>query len=657
MNTIDEEPTIGNEKPTGAWRRRLRRSKDRRIIPNEANLALILAHDPRLGGIALNEMNGTLVRRRPLEWAIAATPGPWRDEDAVALNCWLQDNYRVTRFPAPLLQGVVALVARDRSFSPLRDYLEGLTWDGIPRLDTILPRYARVADTAYSRTVGAKFMIMAVARAINPGCEAQAMLVLEGRQNIGKSSWIRTLASPAFYSDHRVDIYSRDAASQLSGKWVVEVSELASWRNARVEDQKQFLSQQVDRFRPPYGRNVIELPRTCVFIASTNEREYLRDETGERRYWPVEATGYLDTVALERDRDALWAEAVHRYRAGEDYRIAPSDPIWRAVRCEQDARRTGDPWEYAVRAFVEAHQERGVTCHEILVEGLRIPVAELTNGMGRRVGAIMNGLGWSKTREASTPTGPRSTRYFPPSTNDPLTEERELTRSWRSPQGAETREATSKHAANSAQITVTSMDVDCVDESDRVPEQPYVDAAILRPGERGDAFALAEDDVMLDAREKWRRCNSEAFLQRAGFVWAATVSSLEGTIATAPTGYAAREALRALTFYGSPSNATVDEMLAALRSTLEDYARLTPRDQYHPFSPSAVNGWASRGRLDERAISESARLDRMTAAERREHHRRTWTDPVGDAEHAEAIEELRVLLVAEQAEKAARRIA
>ena len=164
-----------------------------------------------------------------------------------------------------------------------------------------------VPDSPFVRAVGAKWMISAVARIFKPGCKADCALILEGLQGLGKSTAARVIADP-WFSDEIAEFGSKDAAMQLSGVWVIELAELDSMNRAGVDVVKSFISRSNDRFRPPYGRRVTEVRRQCVFVGTVNGNDYLKDETGGRRFWPVQCES-IDIDALRRNRTQLWAEA------------------------------------------------------------------------------------------------------------------------------------------------------------------------------------------------------------------------------------------------------------------------------------------------------------------------------------------------------------
>ncbi len=296
--------------------------------------------------------------------------------------------------------------ARTNSRDPLADYLRGVAWDGTERLDGWLRHYVGAPDNGYIRHVGRKTLIGAVARALNPGCKMDTMMVLEGEQGTGKSTAIRYLFGDRFFIDHLPDFHSKDSFMQLQGAWAVEVGELAAMSKADVADVKLFLSRLVDKFRPPFGKMTISVPRRTVFIGSVNPEDgggYLRDPTGARRFWPV-PTNNIRLSDILRDRDQLWAEAVAAFAAGEEWYLTDPEVIAAAV-VEQDARREVDPWETVVREYVTQFSVHETTIDRMLTDALKIPVDRQDARARRRVGACFRAMKWKSSPQRLGPGG------------------------------------------------------------------------------------------------------------------------------------------------------------------------------------------------------------------------------------------------------------
>lgn len=256
----------------------------------------------------------SLLRPVPGEKAVGRYPQTFDDKTSTKILAAFQSSLFPT-LRQDTLERVLPVVADQHPFHPIRQHLQEIKWDGISRLDYWLHRYLGAADTPYTRKIGAMFLMMMIERVFNPGCKADYMLVLEGEQGAQKSKACRILARPAYFSDGLPNIAknAKDAQVHIAGKWLIEVAELFAFRHSHPTESKNFLTQCDQVYRRPYGRHEVTEPRQCVFIATTNEYYYLRDTTGNRRYWPVD-TGKIELKRLEADRDQLLAEAFVRRR-------------------------------------------------------------------------------------------------------------------------------------------------------------------------------------------------------------------------------------------------------------------------------------------------------------------------------------------------------
>jgi putative DNA primase/helicase len=187
----------------------------------------------------------------------------------------------------------------------------------VARLDTWLTTYCHVEDSPYVQAVGAKTLIAGVARILCPGCKVDTMTILVGEQGYMKSWVWRVLASEPWFTDHLSDIHSKDAALDLRSKWIVEFADLDNFGRSETETIKRFLSATQDHYRAPYERHASTVPRAVIFAGTTNKETFFKDETGNRRFWPVKVEQTCELASLARDRDQLWAEALHRFHAGE----------------------------------------------------------------------------------------------------------------------------------------------------------------------------------------------------------------------------------------------------------------------------------------------------------------------------------------------------
>jgi predicted P-loop ATPase len=387
------------------WLAKLAR-RGERIIGDERNVMLAFRHAPELAGLVrFNEFALRVEFTRPPPWREVKAGAEWEDDDDTGAIGWLQAQGVEVR-QRHVVSDVIALLAKEALYHPVRDYLGGLMWDGEPRLQIWLTEYLNAqADPAYLNAVGRKFLVSAVARIERPGSQVDHTLVLEARQGAGKSSTARILAvCPDWFTDDMPDIHSKDAALQVCGRWIVELSELAALRRgAEVEGMKAFLSRPVDVFRPPYGRRAVSVPRQNVFIGTTNEAHYLRDPTGNRRFWPVRCEG-IDLEALERDRDQLWAEAVQAFRKSEAWHM--SDAEAELARAEQQERVLVTELEASVTEYLSimaASGHKEVSAKQVMVEALHLEpdkadFAERAGRLGVQVSSAMQAAGWTKQR-------------------------------------------------------------------------------------------------------------------------------------------------------------------------------------------------------------------------------------------------------------------
>jgi predicted P-loop ATPase len=276
----------------------------------------------------------------------------------------------------------------------VRTYLNSLYWDGIERVDRWLTSYLGADDTEYSRAVGARWLISAVARIVRPGAKADCCLILEGPQGIRKSTALRTIAYE-YFTDELADLGSKDAAMQTRGVWIIELSELDNLSHAEVARIKAFISRTTDRFRPPYGMRLVESPRQCAFAGTVNHGTYLRDETGGRRFWPA-VCGRIDIDALAHDREQLWAEAKVRFESGSVWWLDTADLVQLAA-AQQEARYEGDPWEEVIGPWLECRESAAVS--EILQKCISKPQAQWTQTDKLRAARCLRAQGWVRYRE------------------------------------------------------------------------------------------------------------------------------------------------------------------------------------------------------------------------------------------------------------------
>ena len=344
---------------------------------------------------AVNEFAHSIEVAQPLpwdenhcEWAART----WSDDDDVRLAEWLQRQGIMVKLGD--VGPAVASVAKEHSYHPLRGYLDSLHWDCVERLESELPRLFGVAPTAYTSAVFRCTTIGAVARAYDPGCKHDTVLMLEGNQGKKKSSSLECLFGKGMFTDDLAELGTKDSAMQMAGVWCVELGDLASMKRADIDKVKAFITRKVDRFRPPYGKNVIEAARSSIIVATTNLDDWSKDDTGGRRFWSVQCDGAIDLDGIAAVRDQIWAEAVARYRAGEQWWL--SDDEAELARDEVAARYLGDPWESPILQDIENKAE--VTVEYLLTNVLAVQRARQTQSHQVRVGRILRRYGWVKQR-------------------------------------------------------------------------------------------------------------------------------------------------------------------------------------------------------------------------------------------------------------------
>ena len=387
------------------WQSGLAKGPQGTPIGDERNVLAALRTAPQLRGLVrYDEFALAIEFARDAPWQRAAPGCRWTADDDTSLIAYLQEQGLPVRSKA-VVADCVSLAAKDARVHPVREYLHKLEWDGEPRLDSWLVVYLKASgNVEYLGLIGRCWMTSAIARVMAPGAQVDTVMVLEGRQGCGKSSTARILAvKPAWYADSIGDVRNKDSAIQLSGKWIIEIGELAAIRRAEIEAVKTYLSRTADVFRPPYERRAVTVPRQTVFLGSTNEHEYLRDRTGNRRYWPIRC-GYVDLDALERDRDQLWAEAVQLYRSGSTWHLRQEQE--HLATTEQDERVLVSELEAAVAEYLEHMVDIKtfkVTTRDVFRGALNLdPESDKYQEQAKRLGAelalAMGRCGWQRLR-------------------------------------------------------------------------------------------------------------------------------------------------------------------------------------------------------------------------------------------------------------------
>lgn len=300
------------------WKADLEYSKSGKLQCTIGNIILILENDPALRGHIVHDLfagyDGVV---GGLPWNKNATQ--WTDTDDANLRVWLEKNYDITG-KEKIADALTAVLTR-HSYHPIRDYLNGLTWDGTPRLERLIIDYIGAEDTELNRVMTRKHFTAAVTRVFKPGCKYDYCLVMTGPEGAGKSTLLNKMGGQ-WFNDSITTTEGKEGMDQLRRAWIIEMGELASIKRSDVESIKAYLSKRVDIYRAAYARRTAEHPRQCIFCGTTNEALFLKGDNGNRRFWIIAVdptlrkyTAWQD--AIDRDRDQLWAEAVHYYKQGE----------------------------------------------------------------------------------------------------------------------------------------------------------------------------------------------------------------------------------------------------------------------------------------------------------------------------------------------------
>jgi predicted P-loop ATPase len=366
MNQFDELKMDAHKKLKGRappdWRDKLTKNANGSIRSQITNYATILQHSPKWKGvIAFDKFAQQVVIRRPPPWGGPAADAPWTDDHETQTRIYFQRQYGLNPGLGDTGRAVLR-AAHENEFHPLVDRLESLTWDQTVRTPTWLPRYCGAPDTPYVCAIGQRWLISAVARAYQPGCQADHMLVFEGPQGLLKSTLLRTLAMRPEWYAHRISaLGSKDSQIEVRGVWIFELAELEALRRAASGTSKSFLTALDDRYRPPWGTNTIRVPRGCVFGGSINppaDGRYLPDSTGNRRLWPFPCQ-VIDIDGFTQVRDQLWAEAVRLYKAGAPWWL-DTDELVKLATAEQARRLIVHAWHDPISRWLAGRDDTSV---------------------------------------------------------------------------------------------------------------------------------------------------------------------------------------------------------------------------------------------------------------------------------------------------------
>ncbi|SDT85796.1 virulence-associated E family protein [Schaalia radingae] len=408
------------------WVKQLELTKNGAPKDTVSNYTLILENDPRLQGLAYNQMSESIIISNPKILPWKPMTGTWSDTDEAHLRVWVQKRYGI--YSQSKLHDALIAVATSRAYHPVRDYLTGLPeWDHTPRLDTLLIKYLGAEDTVYVREATRKTLVAAVARVLHPGTKFDNVLILNGPQGIGKSYIFNRLGGK-FFSDSLTisDMRDKTGAEKTRDAWILELGELAGMRKMDAETVKSFITRTHDKYRPAYGRNVETHARECIIVGTTNNEDgFLRDVTGNRRFWPVMVTGETTRKPWDltgSEIGQVWAEAAYYcaqgeklYLTGEAARLAgkaqagsmETDDREGMVRAyletplpaDWDERDLFERRSYLSLKSAEQHGQRRtvVSNIEIWCECLERKAADFTTGESYRIASIMSRIeGWER---------------------------------------------------------------------------------------------------------------------------------------------------------------------------------------------------------------------------------------------------------------------
>ena len=316
------------------------------------NLIIILENDPLLKGeIAFDEFANRAVVMGNVPWDKNTEKRQWGDIDDKGVRWYVENTYEIVS-PSKV-DDALGLCANNHSFNQLKEYLTKLEWDGVKRLDTLLTDYLGAKDSIYTRAVIRKSLVAAVARAMTPGCKYDYMPILAGPQGIGKSTFLRILGQ-GWYSDSLQTFEGKEASEMIQGIWINEIGELSGFNRSETNAVKQFLSRTEDIYREPFGKRTKAYPRRCVFFGTTNDSEFLKDRTGNRRFWPVDV-GVIPVAksvwnTLPEEVDHIWAEAFLYWQLGE--KLFLTGEAESESKIEQEAHAESNAKEGIIREFV-----------------------------------------------------------------------------------------------------------------------------------------------------------------------------------------------------------------------------------------------------------------------------------------------------------------
>ena len=394
--------------------------RDIEVLKTLKNAVNYLYNTPELANtMRSNQFTGDIEVTSKLPWQAKRQVGDiWTDEDVVALKYYIAKRLGV-EFVTNMLWDALRIASLRFAYHPIRDYVNSITWDGKSRVNTWLTDFCGVELNQYTQAVGRKMLVAMIARVFHPGVKFDYCPVLEGAQGIGKST-ICAILGGKWYADIVLDPHARDTVDAMRGKWIIELSEMDVTRRAEAQALKAFISRTADRTRLAYARVTQDFPRQCVFVGTINPDDfgYLTDNTGNRRFWPLDCGGGIKMEELKVARDQLFAEAYKIYKGKKEEFFLSRDVLAHA-EFEQSKRVIVDPWQDTLSTWLD--QEAGRSVEELTVAQVWETVMggnakDLSRSNQIRIGHIMKRLGWWKTRPARG--GSREYVYKRPNTNN-----------------------------------------------------------------------------------------------------------------------------------------------------------------------------------------------------------------------------------------------
>ncbi len=356
--------------------------------PNHSNVVFVLQSDPTYGASYLwydQFLDRVFYANSPVR--------EWRDDDDTKVAVDMQDRYGIVGLGQTVVEKAVLYVARQRTRHAVRDYLEALAWDGVERLEHAFSEYWGAADDEYTRAASKNFLVGMVARILKPGCKLDTMPVFEGPQGAKKSTALEVLGGDWYSTTHET-VGSKDFLQGLRGKWLLEIAELHSFTKADVRATKNTLSTRNDDYRRSHGHNVQRYPRECVFAGTSNPKDWGNDDTGLRRFWPVEC-GDIRIDLLSAARDQIFAEAVHVVMAGATWWEMPS-----GTAAVQASRQQYDEWTSSILEWINRQPTtEGFRMSTMLFEALKVTPDKLDMKTQIRAGRVLRLAGYEKRDE------------------------------------------------------------------------------------------------------------------------------------------------------------------------------------------------------------------------------------------------------------------